>query len=195
MVSLFPHIRVPMGSQMNSPLPDRLETGRLLLRKPVETDAQILYDTYTQDADVARFMVWRPHDNVEQTEAFIWSCILDWDRGERRSYILELRGGLSGAIGMLAASWVGHTVDVGYVLARKYWGRGLMPEALTSLAEILLKGPDVFRVQATCDIDNLASARTLEKAGFVQEGHLSRFTVHPNVSVQPRPCLMYAKCR
>ena len=96
----------------------------------------------------------------------------------------------------LEARLLGTTlVDIGYVLARAHWGQALMPEAVMALTDMLLGTPSIFRVQATCDIDNRPSARTLEKSGFVREAVLQRFTVHPNISSDPRACVMYARCR
>ena len=102
--------------------------------------------------------------------------------------------GSSSAIGMLDARTNGFTVDIGYVLARSFWGRGYMPEAIGSLAAQTLER-DYFRVQAFCDVENRPSQRALEKAGFEREGRLGRYVVHPNISPEPRPCYMYAKCR
>lgn len=181
--------------QMNPPLPDRLETSRLVLREPCAADATGMFDAYTQDMDVARFMVWRPHGELSQTQAFVAGCIQGWASGLRRPYVIAFRGDESQPIGMIEARILGHTIDIGYVLARRHWGNRLMPEAVTSLAEACLVDPRVFRVQATCDIDNIGSARTLERAGFLREGRLDRFTSHPNVSAEPRPCYMYARCR
>ena len=47
-------------------------------------------------------------------------------------------------------------------------------------------------VWATCDVDNLASARVLEKAGFEREGRLHNWIVHPNIGPEPRDCYVYA---
>jgi ribosomal-protein-alanine N-acetyltransferase len=47
-------------------------------------------------------------------------------------------------------------------------------------------------VWAVCDVDNLASARVLEKAGMGREGRLRRWVLHPNVSAAPRDCWCYA---
>jgi [ribosomal protein S5]-alanine N-acetyltransferase len=81
------------------------------------------------------------------------------------------------------------------VLSRAHWGRGLMPEAIRTLSADALSLAGVFRIQAICDAENRASARTLEKSGFVREGRLERYSVHPNIGHEPRPCLMYALCR
>jgi len=70
-----------------------------------------------------------------------------------------------------------------------------MPEAVSRLTTIALADPSCFRVQATCDTENIASARTLEKAGFTREALLERYIVHPNISAAPRACFMYANCR
>jgi ribosomal-protein-alanine N-acetyltransferase len=61
--------------------------------------------------------------------------------------------------------------------------------------EEVFKVPAFHRVQATCDIENAGSFHALEKAGFVRERRLERYTVHPNLSTEPRPCFMYARCR
>ncbi|MGH8593729.1 MAG: GNAT family N-acetyltransferase [Gammaproteobacteria bacterium] len=176
-------------------LPDRLQTERLVLREPREADARMLFDAYTQDIEVARYMVWRPHTALAETEAFIAQCIQDWAAGHRQPYVVALREDVHHAVGMLEARTPSHVVDIGYVLARSLWGRGLMPEAIRALTEAALAVPGFFRIQATCDVENRTSARTLEKSGFVREARLERYTLHPNVSPEPRACFMYARCR
>ncbi|MGH6943752.1 MAG: GNAT family N-acetyltransferase, partial [Geminicoccaceae bacterium] len=82
-----------------------------------------------------------------------------------------------------------------YVLARPFWGRGYMTEAVRALIRAALADPWIFRVWAFCDVENLASARVMEKAGMSFEGRLRRWTVHPNVGPEPRDVLCYAKVR
>lgn len=184
--------RTTNPAPMHPSLPQQLHTQRLLLRVPRSSDGCALFDAYTQDEQVARYMTWRPHTQVEQTEAFVTQCLRAWDEGSRLAYILAFAAREHDAIGMLEARPMGHTLDLGYVLARRHWGSGLMVEAITALTEAALASPAFFRVQASCDVENVASARTLEKAGFVREGRLERHTVHPNISAQPRPCFLYA---
>lgn len=176
-------------------LPDEIVTKRLILRQPKPSDAAALFNAYTQDIEVARYMVWVPHQSVTETESFITYCCEAWSSGNARPYIISLQDSPHQPIGMLEARLQAHTVDIGYVLGRKHWGSGLMPEAVATLADIALADPSCFRVQATCDIENMASARTLEKAGFTRESVLQRCTVHPNISAAPRACFMYASCK
>ena len=176
-------------------LPATLETERLRLRAPVPADAAGVFDAYARDARVSRYMMWRPHVSVATTEAFIALCIDAFTAGTRLPYVLTTPDAPDRPIGMLEARPSGHAVDLGYVLAPAFWGRGLMPEAVAGLATAALATLRFFRVQAFCDVDNLPSQRTLEKAGFVREGRHERFIVHPNVDDEPRPCFMYARCR
>ena len=187
--------RCSLGVTIHMPLlPEILETRRLRLRKPKTTDASRIFATYGRDSDVAHYMVWRPHTEVEQTREFIRGCIESWKGEERLPYVI-VHEGHDEPIGMLDARLHGHMVDIGYVLAKSEWGRGLMPEAIETLVSKLMSNSSVYRVQATCDVDNKASRRTLEKSGFKQEGRLERYTIHPNLSPEPRACYMYARCR
>jgi len=89
----------------------------------------------------------------------------------------------------------GTEVDFGYALARRWWRQGLMSEALTSRVQWALRQPVIYRVWATCDVDNLASARVLERVGIEREGIFRRWLVHPNISEGPRDCLCYSIVR
>ena len=176
-------------------LPDEIRTARLTLRAPRTTDALHLFEAYTQDLDVARYMTWRPQTKLSETEGFIAYCMKGWAEDRSRAYLLVPHDNGDVPIGMLEARLQPRTVDIGYVLQRKYWGAGLMPEAIDAFSTLALSLPDYYRIQATCDTENAASARTLEKSGFAREGRLERHTVIPNVSDQPRASFMYARCK
>lgn len=61
---------------------------------------------------------------------------------------------------------------IGYVYAEAAWGRGYATEAAGALLDWAFAAWDLNRVQAELDTRNAASARVLEKLGFVQEGTL-----------------------
>ena len=70
-----------------------------------------------------------------------------------------------------------------------------MTEVLSEVADWALRQSSIFRIDAVCDVDNVGSARALEKSGFSREGVLRRWLVHPNVSDEPRDCYSYARVR
>ncbi|MFZ1176373.1 MAG: GNAT family protein, partial [Mycobacterium sp.] len=53
--------------------------------------------------------------------------------------------------------------------------------------------PDVYRVWATCHVDNARSARLLQRSGFALEGRLTRHAVYPTMGPEPHDSLLYAK--
>src|SRR4051812_36158134 len=108
-------------------LPAHIDTKRLRLRKPELSDVRSIFDTYTQDVEVCRFMIWTPHTSEAMTREFIESCIEAWNTEGRRPYLIEVRDG-GAAVGMIDARVLGTCIDIGYVLARSQWRKGLMPE-------------------------------------------------------------------
>ena len=176
-------------------LPDRIETTNLVLRRPQPEDAQAIFDNWAQDTEVTRFLTWKPHTNIGQTREFItWSCQRAED-GERNPFIIESADSHS-VIGMIDANPSNaHSVMLGYVLARNWWGQGLMAQAARALAELCLAEPEIWRVWAGCAPQNGQSARVMEKAGLVYEGCARRFVVLPNLSEQPHDLLIYARVK
>ncbi|MEW6032277.1 MAG: GNAT family N-acetyltransferase [Bacillota bacterium] len=172
----------------------RLATARLELRPPTLDDAQAIFSGYAQDREVTRYLVWRPHSNLEETRMFLQSCLDGWASGSELTWAITLAGS-GDLIGMVASGPCGHKADLGYVLARPYWGNGYMTEAVSAVIEWLFSVPEVYRVWAVCDTANLASARVMEKVGMTREGLLKRWNVHPNVSSEPRDCYVYARVR
>lgn len=76
-------------------------------------------------------------------------------------------GALSGLL-ILASNAAPPSLHLGYLLAESAWGQGLATELLQGLAEAMRTGPDLTLV-AGVERSNPASARVLEKAGFVVE--------------------------
>jgi len=179
---------------MSVAFPESIETERLRFRPPMPQDAETIFAAYAQDLEVCRFMVWTPHSSVEITSQFIRRCVGSWHAETAFPYVLALRDN-DAVVGMLEVRPTANRANIGYVLAKAYWGRGLMAEAIRAFATLAFSDLSFFRVEATCDVENRASARVLEKSGFVREGRLARYTVHPNIAAEPRDCWMYATSR
>lgn len=175
-------------------VPASLHTARLRLRRPRPSDADTIFAAYAGDADVCRFLIWRPHGSVAETREFIALCVSAWDGCSHFPYVITARDA-DAAIGMIHVRVVRNGAELGYVLARSHWGKGLMVEAICAVTDAALAGAEIHRVQACCDVDNKQSQRVLEKAGFRCEGRLERHSVHPNMAPEPRDRFMYARCR
>jgi len=170
--------------------PESIQTSRLTLRRLAMEDADAIFAAYAQDAEVTRFLTWRPHRRIEDTRAFIQKTIEAWDGGTEFAWAIRRRDGE--LIGGIALRHQEFKVDFGYVIARAQWGNGFAAEALQSLVDWAMTQPEVFRVWAVCDVENAASARVMEKVGMTREGILRRWIRHPQAGDPPRDCLCYS---
>jgi len=176
--------------------PASFTTDRLLLRPIAEADAAAALAEYATDPLVTRYLTWAPHDSEQSCAAFFAQHAMRHASGTLGAYAITLRGNerLIGAFD-LRSDTIGHRIDFGYVLGRAHWRQGYMSEALTHVVAWALEQPAVYRIWAVTDVENVASARTMEKAGLVREGVLRRWAVHPNLGPEPRDCFCYARVR
>jgi RimJ/RimL family protein N-acetyltransferase len=70
-----------------------------------------------------------------------------------------------------------HRAEVGYWLAKPYWGRGIMTAVVRRLCDLAFTEFGLVRIVAYVFVDNQASAKVLEKCGFQQEGYLRKHCV------------------
>jgi RimJ/RimL family protein N-acetyltransferase len=178
-----------MQQQAISP-PEIVETQRLKLRRPVLNDADFVY-SYARDEDVARFMMWKQHDGIEQSRQFLERCIKVWDESAAFPWLIERKADRR-PVGMIEITINAFMVNVGYVSSKPHWGRGYMTEAVIAVRDWALAQPEVYRFWSFGDIDNHASRRVMEKAGMQLEGVLRRWVAHPNISDEPRDAFCYS---
>ena len=172
-------------------MPEQLETERVVLRKPRLDDARAMFEGWTQDREVTRYLTWRPHERIEQTQEFVQGCIRAWESETRFPYLITLQG-TGEVIGIIDPRIEGPKVGIGYGAARAYWGKGYVTEATRALIQWAFQQPSIYRVYATTDVENVASRRVMEKAGMQCEGILRKSILHPNLSDIPRDSYMYA---
>jgi RimJ/RimL family protein N-acetyltransferase len=86
------------------------------------------------------------------------------------SFAIEIDGNFAGDIGLFKIS--GHKAEMGYWLARDYWGRGIMTGVVKEVVRFAFRELGIRRVYAHVFTYNPASVRVLEKAGFEFEGKL-----------------------
>src|ERR1044072_6763966 len=107
--------------------PERIETERLEIRPPYLSDAQSIYYGYARDEEVTRYLAWRPHQDLRETESFLARCGAAREQGERFPWVITLKEG-GELVGMVEIRVNDFKADVGYVIARRWWGRGGVPQ-------------------------------------------------------------------
>jgi ribosomal-protein-alanine N-acetyltransferase len=83
-----------------------------------------------------------------------------------------------------------HTASLGYWLGEEFWGRGIMTEAVAAFTDFCFENFPLRRISAEVFANNPASARVLEKTGFIFEGRLKNNVVKDGELLDS---LLYAK--
>ncbi|XP_073120337.1 uncharacterized protein [Henckelia pumila] len=70
----------------------------------------------------------------------------------------------------------GFRAEIGYVVGSAYWGKGIATQAVKMAANsVFVEWGRLERLEAVVDVENPASQRVLEKAGFTREGVLRKY--------------------
>jgi ribosomal-protein-alanine N-acetyltransferase len=150
-----------------------LETERLILRKMAPNDAEAVF-AYASDPEVSRYTLWETHRSIEDSRAFLKLITAKYENGGEPDWGITYRGDgyLVGACGLVNWEAEHARAEIGFVLSRRYWGRGFMPEAVRAMFRFGFERMNLNRIEARCIAENAASARVMEKAGMAYEGTL-----------------------
>jgi [ribosomal protein S5]-alanine N-acetyltransferase len=161
-------------------LPERIETPRLVLRRPLAGDAEAVFSGWASDAVATQFMSWPRHRSIADSQAFLDFSDGEWDAWPAGPYVIEL-GSTGELIGSCGFAFCGReSAEVGYIIARGAWGQGYATESLA--AQIAAAAPLApVTLGAAVHPDNRASLRVLAKCSFVSDGAPSVAVVFPNL--------------
>lgn len=158
---------------------------------PEAEDAAEVF-AYTADPLASHYLGWHPHQSIAQTHEFLAGCAAGWRDGRRLRWLIRSEGTV---VGMIEVQLSRTLAGVGYVIAPQHWGRGYATEALTLAVAAIFEHTRVPSIWAVCEVDNRASARVLEKCGFVLANRLPAYRVCPNIGPEKRDFLSYVRCR
>ena len=179
---------------MNAPIDVtdiRIETERLILRPWRESDLDDFYE-YARVDGVGQMAGWLPHKSPEETKV-----ILDMFITNKKTLALEYKhnGKVIGSLGIEPMHPDPEGMDklgreLGYVMSKDYWGRGLMPEAVNAVIDHCFNvlGYDYL----TCGhfVQNSRSRRVIEKSGFAFFDE-SPFSTHMGTVETARNYVLY----
>lgn len=144
-----------------------LHTKRLTLRPWKQADLKDLFE-YASVPGVGEMAGWKHHADEQVSQK-----ILDMFIEEKKTFALDLNGKAIGSFGIeeydeeLFPEFADKRCrEIGYVLSRSYWGRGLMPEAVRAVLRYLFEEMDLDVVFCGHYLRNSQSARVQEKCGF-----------------------------
>ncbi len=150
----------------------RLETKRLILREMQAEDAGAIFQLFS-DEEVMRYRDVMAFTHLEEAQHFLEVALARYERGEETHWAITLKGE-DALIGCCGYSWhLGpHFGAIGYDLARLYWKRGIMTEAVRALLRFGFEVRRLHRIEARVRQGNETSMRLLRRLGFQEEGLL-----------------------
>ena len=156
------------------PLPDpELRDDVVALRPPRAADADAIHAA-CQDPLIQHYtFVPVPYER-EHATAWIDSAAAVRAAGDALCLVVTRAGSddLQGTIALLRPDWVHRVAEVGYWTAPAARGQGLTWRAVRLLAQWAIPALGLARLTAEIDVDNTASRRVAQRAGFVPEGVL-----------------------
>lgn len=143
-----------------------IRTPRLLLRPLRMEDLHTLH-AYTGDPENARYMVFHPDANLEETRAFLREMVEEWKKPAPQKYELAilLNGEHIGGVSLYLLDG-GKTGEIGWIIRRDHWRQGIALEAAQAMMDYFARALPLRRFIAQCDTANVASYRLMERLGM-----------------------------
>ena len=180
-------------------------TERLLLRRLLPQDADMMYENWASDPEVTRFLRWEPHRNALQTAGLLaaWATLYPNPDYYQWAIVEKATGQVFGSISIYnsllgepqqKAAWPGLDLsegiwEPGYCIGKAWWNKGFTTEALRAVVEYWFRNTDSNWLCCCYAKENPASGRVMQKAGFAYhlDGIDHKFDGTP---VECRYCLL-----
>jgi ribosomal-protein-alanine N-acetyltransferase len=160
----------PLPTSWPSRFPE-LATEHLRLRAPLPQDAAALL-RILGDPEVTRYHNMPTLTTLAEAQEALERLEQRYTARQTIRWAIELveHSEMIGTVGLLRFDFELRRAEVGYELARRFWGRGLTPEAVAAVIRYGFAVLGLHRIEAGVLPGNDASVRVLQKLGFLEEG-------------------------
>jgi len=150
-----------------------IETERLVLREHISEDTNAILEIFG-DIEVMRFFGMKPIQSLNAARKMI-----DYFKKSREEHglnrwaiVLKDLDTVVGSVFYTNIEKPYFRAEIGYLLGRKHWGKGIMTEALEKIISFGFETMNLNKIQALITIDNQRSFALVERLGFCREGIL-----------------------
>jgi len=157
--------RTPLKTDLVPFVP--LNTPRLALVALSLEHAPAVF-TYTSDPDISRLVAWPRHENLEASRRFVARSMVGYAEGGYYEWGLIRRADQAflGTCGFGALDVARGVGDIGYVIAKPYWGQGYATEAVAAVLQFGFLQLGLRVIEAQAFPENIASLRVMAKLGL-----------------------------
>jgi|TARA_B110000263_G_scaffold129490_1_gene112558 ribosomal-protein-alanine N-acetyltransferase len=155
--------------------PTSIKTKRLILRPIVLSDLETIQD-YSLDDEWNRFLDFHTKESVRE---FVEKAVnSDWEDNSR--FMISYNKNIIGSVGLYINQKEKHA-EIGYSLSKKYWGKGIIPEAVNEIFIYGFSELGLDKIFAQTDLMNLPSQSVMKKMNMVQEGIFRKHVIQKNI--------------
>ena len=152
-------------------IPRVLQTRDLTLRPSNASDAEGMF-AILSDPESMKYWCKQPIEDLD-TAVSVLDKDLDSDaEGNSLCWSITLKGHdkMIGKCILFQFNHPSRRAEIGYILNRDYWRRGLMYQALEAVIDFAFDTLNLHRIEADVDTENAGSLGILQKMGFKREG-------------------------
>lgn len=164
------NVEVPQRKKLFSEIPC-IQGDRVILDRVIDTDAEAIYDLKNNprvQRYLPAFLFENQRDDVHETIKLLYGDLFT----SKDSLILAVRiketGELAGLIELYGFRDSLHKISLGCRLREKFWNSGIATEAVTLMVGYLYGETDIEIITASAMVENVGSARALEKSDFIR---------------------------
>ena len=166
-----PSLEMRQATIMETTMKDRCLTDLVSLRTLTRENVEDFF-LWASDPEVAKFMTWEAYTDKKDALEFLVNIAESHPYFKAIVYDGKVVGSVTLSIGKGNNSF---KAELGYVLTRKYWGKGFTTAAVIKAVQEAFSQLKLSRIEAFVDPQNMASQRVLEKSGMKREGYLKNY--------------------
>ncbi|MFZ2339166.1 MAG: GNAT family protein [Bacteroidales bacterium] len=153
-----------------------IETERMILKPITLDDIDDIYE-FTSDPLTSDWLTWYPHKTKTDAINFVNYVQEKYKKNQPAQWAVKLKANnkIIGICGFISFSEEHLNGEVAYVLSPLYWNKGYLTEALKEIIKFSFTQLNLVRIEAKCEIGNLASEKVMQKAGLMQEGIFRKY--------------------
>ena len=154
-----------------------IETDKFLLREMSLKDVDDMF-CYYSNLEMMKFTSTDVHTSKDETLARITKLSNSFNSKKGIAWVIEDKESMRviGDVGIYYITSDYKKAGIGFNVAQKYWNKGYGTQALTLVLRHAINKMNINRIEATCKVNNIASARVMEKSGMHYEGTLRQYS-------------------
>lgn len=147
---------------------EQLETTNLLLRKLTKEDASHFFSRFGGSERVAKYMLWKPHKSIKDTQESIENTLKRYESGTCYRWGIAFRSdnSLIGIIELLRFDETESSCSFAYMIGDSFWGKGFATEALSAALKYAFEKMEMKVIIADHMCENGASGAVMRKVGM-----------------------------